>query len=423
MDLSDSLERQTPVGVVDLFYEQATAKTMLEQRVQRLFASWGYARIIPPTFEFYDTLATQASPQLRKQLYRFVDRTGQMLALRADMTVPIARIVATKLYDQPRPLRFYYVGNVFRHEEIQAGRHREFSQAGVELLGADTVGADAEIVALAVETMLTLGLTDFQINLGHVGYLQSVLTEGGLDERAKARVEQAVDQRSDVLIAETVGDLALRPVVACAIKAIPHLCGGIEVLDCARDLAPNQEAREAVDRLAEVHEHVQTYGLSEHVILDLGEIRAMGYYTGIAFHGYASGLGFPVCSGGRYDNLVASFGADMPAVGFALGIERAMLVTKAQARVGVDLVVGPGSSPTCVALAQRGRAAGLEVQVDVLDRDPAGLAAYAQATQARRAVYCQGDPSSADEPYLLLEGEQRALSTEQLGKELASWNL
>jgi len=423
MNLSGALTRQTPVGVADLFYEQAAAKTMLEQRVQRLFARWGYSRIIPPTLEFFDTLATQASPQLRQQLYRFVDRTGQMLSLRADMTVPIARIAATKLYDQPRPLRFYYVGNVFRYEEIQAGRHREFSQAGVELLGADTAGADAEIVSLAVETMLELGLADFQINLGHVGYLQGILSESGLDEDARARVERAVDQRSDALIAETVSDLGLAPDVARAVRAIPHLCGDVDVLERARELATNTAACLAVDRLAEVQERVRAQGLENHLILDLGEIRAMGYYTGIAFHGYASGLGFPVCGGGRYNDLVASFGADMPAVGFALGIERAMLVTKAKARVGVDLVVGPGSSPACVRLAERGRRAGLEVQVDVLDRKPSELMAYARATQAQRAVYCQGDPDSADASYLLLEDEPRPLGAQELEKELASWTL
>ncbi|MGC9359211.1 MAG: ATP phosphoribosyltransferase regulatory subunit [Anaerolineae bacterium] len=423
MDLSGALARQTPVGVADLFYEQAAAKTMLEQRVQHLFANWGYARIIPPTFEYFDTLSTQANPQLRKQLYRFVDRTGQMLALRADMTVPIARIAATKLYDQPRPLRFYYVGNVFRHEEIQAGRHREFSQAGVELLGAGTAAADAEIVSLAIETMLALGLVDFQINLGHVGYLQGILSQSGLDEAAKAQVERAVDQRSDAMIAETAADLELPPDVVRAVRAIPHLCGGTEVLDRARGLAPNAMAIAAVERLAEVHQQVKAQKLEEHLILDLGEIRTMGYYTGIAFHGYASGLGFPVCSGGRYDDLVASFGSDMPAVGFALGIERAMLVTRARARIGVDLVVGPGSILACLDLARRGRQAGLDVQVDVLDRQPLELAAYARATRARHAVYCRGASAGEGQPYLLLEDEPLPLSAEQLEKELASWTL
>jgi len=422
MDPFDALERQTPVGVADLFYEPAATKTMLEQRAQQLFALWGYARIIPPTFEFYDTLATQASPQLRQQLYRFVDRTGRMLALRADMTVPIARIVATKLYDQPRPLRFYYVGNVFRHEEIQAGRHREFSQAGVELLGADTSAADAEVVCLAVETMLALGLEDFQINLGHVGFLQGLLGDTPLDETAKTLVEQAVDQRSDALIAETTRELSLNTATAHAIQAIPHLCGSVEVLDRACELAPSGAARLAIDRLAEVYARVRDYGLAEHVILDLGEIRTMGYYTGITFHGYATGLGFPVCGGGRYDNLVGSFGAEMPAVGFAIGIERAMLVTKARASVGVDLVIGPSCSPACVMLARRARAAGLTVQVDVLDRDATALASYGQATGAARIVHCSTTDVPAGQVRLLCEGEFRPVSIEQLEREIDTWN-
>ena len=146
----NSLIRQLPHGVSDLFFEQAAAKTALERLLESTFECWGYSRVIPPTFGYYETFATEASPQLQEEMYRFFDREGHVLALRPDMTVPTARLVGTRLYDQTLPFRFYYIGSVFRYEEPQAGRQREFTQAGVELIGASTPEADAEVLAVAV---------------------------------------------------------------------------------------------------------------------------------------------------------------------------------------------------------------------------------------------------------------------------------
>ena len=146
-----SRARQLPHGLADLFYEQAALKTELENRLQEHFGRWAYQRIIPPTFEYHETLSTEASPQLQEEMYRFFDRDGHVLALRPDMTVPTARVIGTRLYDQTLPLRFYYLGSVFRYdEEPQAGRRREFTQAGIELVGAGTPAADAEMTAVAL---------------------------------------------------------------------------------------------------------------------------------------------------------------------------------------------------------------------------------------------------------------------------------
>jgi ATP phosphoribosyltransferase regulatory subunit len=413
-----SLARQLPHGLTDMFFEQAAIKTWLEAVLQDVFRRWGYNRIILPTFEYYDALATNASPQLQEEMYRLFDREGHILALRPDMTVQAARVAGTKLYDQPLPLRFYYIGSVFRYEEPQAGRRREFTQAGVELMGAAGPEADAEVLALAVAALQALNITRFQLNVGQVAFLQAILSDAHLDNGALRRLEQVIDRKNDVELQRTLAELGIGGGAARAIRAIPHLCGDEGVLEEARRLSTNASARQAIERLGQVYELLRLEGVAEHVILDLGEVRRMAYYTGITFHAYVAGLGFHVCNGGRYDGLVANFGADMPAVGFALGLERAMLVTHPQVDIAPQLLMRGCAHAECRALAALARSRGLRVEVDVLGRDEEALIAYAQARKAHHLVSCRGGSV-----YLLHDSSgSRELGREELEKEIRSWS-
>ena len=413
-----SQARQLPHGLADLFFEQAALKTELETRLQEHFRGWGYQRIIPPTFEYYATLSTEASPQLEEEMYRFFDREGHILALRPDMTVPTARVIGTRLYDQPLPLRFYYLGSVFRYdEEPQAGRRREFTQAGIELVGAGTPEADAEVVAVAIGALRTMEVPRFQINLGQVAYLKAILAEVGLENGDLRRIEAAVDHKNDVALRGVLADLQIGGRVADAVAAIPHLYGDATVLDDARRLATNPAALAAVDRLAAVYELLDRVGVAEAIIVDLGEVRSMAYYTGITFHGFAAGLGFDVCSGGRYDGLVAHFGADLPAVGFALGVERCMLVAQARCDLAPHVIMGSSADPALHRLAALGRARGLRVEVDVLGREGDALLAYGRE---RGACYVIA-PLTGDAFALIGPAGRRTLRRDDLEKEIATW--
>ncbi len=414
----NAILHQRPHGVTDLFHEQAAVLTHCEHALERTFLGWGYQRIIVPTFEYYDTLATGASAQLCEEMYRFFDREGHELALRTDMTVSTARVVATRLYDQTLPLRFWYLGRVFRHTEPQAGQLREFTQAGIELIGADTAEADAEAVAVAIAALQALGLTAFQINLGQVAYLRAIVGEIGLGNGALQALEGAISRKNDLEIQERLDEFGVRGPVAQAVGAIPHLCGGPEVLAQAERLATNVAARAAVLRLGRVYDLLAREGVAEHVILDLGETRSMNYYTGITFHGYAAGLGFHVCSGGRYDGLIAQFGASLPAVGFALGLERALLAAQARAEIAPDLLMAASDDPAGRALAQRVRALGWRVECDVLPRSAAEFQALGRARRARRLLARQSDGS-----WLLVEGGvSRMVAPEALESEVSSWS-
>jgi ATP phosphoribosyltransferase regulatory subunit len=411
------LSRQLPHGLTDLFYEHAAAKTKLERTLQETFERWGYHRIIPPTFGYYDSLAIGASAQLKEQMYRFFDREGHILALRPDMTVPTARVVGTKLYDQVLPLRFYYVGNVFRYEEPQAGRRREFTQAGIELIGAGTAEADAQVLSVAMAALTAMGIDNFEINLGQVAFLKAILSDIGLTNGDLYLLEQSIGRKNDIELQRTLADLGIEGDAARAIEAIPHLCGDEGVLAEAERLSTNAAARHAIEHLRRVYDLLRLEGLSKHVLLDLGEVRSMAYYTGITFQGYVAGLGFHVCRGGRYDGLIANFGHDMPAVGFALGVERSMLVAHPKVDIAPDLVMASCEHRACYTLAAQARRQGLRVEMDVLGRRGEDLVAYAREREAAHAVY----PRDAA-TFVLTDGKtSRELSLRALEEEIASW--
>jgi ATP phosphoribosyltransferase regulatory subunit len=429
-----SLRHQLPHGVADLFGEQAAAKVWAEGALQETFRRWGYQRIILPTFEFYDSLATEASTYLQEEMYRLFDREGRVLALRPDMTVPTARVVGTRLYDQPLPMRLFYVGNVFRYEEPQAGRRREFTQAGIELVGAGTAEADAEVVQVAIAALEALGVRRFQINLGQVAFTKAMLSEANLTNGELYRLEQVIGRRNDVELRATLADLGIGGAIARAIETLPRLTGDENILPTARRLTDNRAAQEAIDRLAQVYALLCAAGVGEHVRLDLGEVRSMAYYTGITFQGYVAGLGFHVCSGGRYDQLISNFGPDIPAVGFALGVERAMLVAQPAVDLSLDLLLGAcGHSghraiAQCQALAAEARAAGLAVEADILGLDEDALVERGRQRRARHVILCDDAGTGAARDanaarYTLIDaGGRRTLAREALEKEMATWS-
>jgi ATP phosphoribosyltransferase regulatory subunit len=414
-------DKQLPHGVADLLFEEAARHRAVEETLRRVFLSWGYSEVIPPTFEYYESLATEAGAQLQEEMYRFFSRDGHTLALRADMTVPVARIVGTKLFDRPLPLRFCYTANVFRYEEPKAGRRHEFTQAGIELIGAPGEQADAEVVALLVEALRALGLPRFKISMGHVGFFKELTRELQGDEERFARLKQAIDAKDRVALSQVLASLNLSKSVEQSLATLLELQGGAEVLEQARAACANPAACAALENLAATFRALQALGLEEYLSFDLGLLRGMEYYTGLLFQVYAPGIGFTLCSGGRYDDLIAHFGPPLPAVGFSMGLERVLLALEHQAQVRVDiaphlLIAGqPWSEAFQFADAARKR--GLRVEVDVLGRNGKALLAYARSRKARRVLdYCQ------DRWVLVDERGERALADEAVLEEISTWN-
>ncbi len=377
-----SLDKQLPHGVADLFFNDAARRRAVERTLAETFARWGYSEIIPPTFEYYESLAAEAGPQLREEMYRFFDRDGRTLALRADFTIPTARVVGTRLFDRAMPLRFYYVGSVFRYADPQAGVRREFTQAGIELIGAGSADADAEAIALAMTALRAVGLSDFRFTLGNAAYIQSLTRDLNLSENEHSILMEAIRRKNATEYGRLLESLKLDPAHRKALSQVPMLWGGPEVLDVADCI--NSDAQEAVDRLRHILSRLAQMGLADRVTVDLAENRGMAYYTGVLFEGFVEGLGFSVASGGRYDRLIAHFGPSTPAVGFAIGVERAVMALRArgsaQASIAPDVVAAWGQDLKRI---ESARERGLIVEVDISNRSEKELVEYARVRGAR----------------------------------------
>lgn len=410
-----------PQGVVDLFYEDAAEKRRLEQALRSLFTAWSYDELIPPTFEYADTLASEAGTQIAEEMYRFTDRDGRTLALRPDLTVPTARVVGTRLYDQPMPLRLFYIGPVFRYERPQAGRQREFTQAGIELIGAGTPAADAEALALTVEALRLAGLQQFQIVLGQMAFFRGLLHEIDAPDERVAQLQGALDRQNPHDLEEALNALGAVGRLRQALASLPHLNGGVEAIARARAVAVNESMTGALDWLAEVHSWLEAFGAAQSVSFDLGETRGMQYYTGITFKGYTTGLGFAVCSGGRYDDLVGHFGPPQPAVGCALWLDRILLARqRQQGRSPVAppaALVAADGCPALVRIVRAWRAQGLRVELDLTSSSSDELRARARQRGIRRIVRCL----KAGVVALEIDGAVRDLSLGELAREAEQW--
>jgi len=391
--------RLLPDGVKDLFGAPAAQLLTLSDRLRRHFSAWGYDEVIPPTFEYFDTLALGAGPRLEEGMYRFFDREGQTLALRPDLTVPIARIAATRRFDQPLPQRYAYVASVFRYEDPPGGRQREFYQAGAELIGTSSPHADAEVLALAVDAIRSLGIDNFRLSIGHIGFFRQLLAQTSLSDIEVAAITEAIDRRNVPLLKRRLQATAVSSTDRQILAALPMLCGGPDMLDRARDLVPaKNSARDVIDHLATVYHLLEAYGLNDVVMIDFGEVRGMDYYTGITFEAFAAGSGYAIASGGRYDDLLARFGTDLPAVGFALLLERAMRVLERAGQAPVaprpDVIMAACDHPDCLADLLQRRAFGQRVELDVTAQDLDHLIATARDRQITIVLSCRREIST-----------------------------
>ncbi|NLK50955.1 MAG: ATP phosphoribosyltransferase regulatory subunit [Syntrophomonadaceae bacterium] len=321
-----------PAGTRDLLPGEARRRRELEADLAKTFQRWNYQEVVTPTLEYYETLAVDLGEEVESELYRLLDRDGRLLVLRPDMTTPIARMVATRLRHYPLPLRLFYLANVFRYESPQTGRLREFGQAGVELIGKAGAEADAEIIALTVETLRVAGLRDFQLCLGEIQLINGVLEDLALPEAVVPSLKQALTRKDLVGLEELLLQNQVPAAKREMVMGIFRLQGGPSVLNEARQLTANKRAGAALDYLQQVWNCLVDLNVELSVHLDLGLVRGFEYYTGIVFEGYSANLGYPLCGGGRYDNLLGHYDYPCPATGFAVGLERLILALDGQMR-------------------------------------------------------------------------------------------
>jgi ATP phosphoribosyltransferase regulatory subunit len=303
------LEHPLPAGMRDLLPEEAAARRSLARRVLEVVTLHGYGLVTLPAFEFADVLERGLGTLDPSDVLRFVEpESGEVAALRPDMTPQIARVIATRLRDRPPPVRLAYEGTVVRRRSGRARKHRQIPQVGVELAGVPGPGGDLELLALAAGALRAAGLERFTLDLGDAGIVRALLAGRAPEEQAG--LSKALARKDE----GAVGDATL--------TALLRLQGGRDAIVEGARLLARTPAADAVARLLAMFDAAVARGLGAHVQADLGEVRGFAYYTGPIFHAYAAGTGDAVLSGGRYDELLARFGCPMPAAGFAVDLDR-----------------------------------------------------------------------------------------------------
>jgi len=311
----------TPEGVRDIYNVECGKKLAVESRIKKVFHLYGYHDIQTPTFEYFDVFRKEIGTTPAKELYRFFDKEGNTLALRPDITPSVARVAATLFEEETLPIRLCYTGNTFVNHSNYQGRLREVTQMGAELIGDDSVEADAEMLALAIETMISIGVKEFQLTVGNVDFLNSLFEDAVLDEESKERVMELVNNRNFFGVEEYLEQTHLLRSTKEAFSSLNNLVGGVDVLVRARDIAPNATGIMAIKRLEKIYQILQMYGVEKYVTFDLGMTGIHGYYTGIIFRGYTYGTGDAIIKGGRYDHLIEKFGKQSPSIGFVIVVD------------------------------------------------------------------------------------------------------
>jgi len=310
-----------PSGTRDFLPDEMRELRAMTDRIRAVFEAAGYGEVYTPALE-YETTFTRAhmdwSPPAHPAppAYRVFDEHGNVLVLRSDMTVPIARLVATRYHDAEPPFRFSYFAHAYRGVRPQRGQSREFLQAGIELIGAESPEGTAEVLTVLCHALDAAGLQTYRVGLGDASLYSAVLDRLDVDPERRERILTELVDGDFVGLQDEVTALGLGEEDAALLLKVPQTRGGPEVL---QTLPGPLEA--AATGMRAVHALLSP-NVAERIIFDLGLVRSLGYYTGAVFQVYDPAYGVPIGIGGRYDDLLGQFGRPLPAVGFALNVER-----------------------------------------------------------------------------------------------------
>ena len=370
---------KTVRGMRDFLPRDAQRMRHVEQFSRELAHLYGYGEVITPVVESYDLLAAKAGEEIRERMYAFKDFGGRKVALRPEFTASVARLVATKLRNEPKPMRLFSVGSLYRYDEPQYGRFREFWQANYELFGSDKPEADAEILLLTNDLLMRLGLCNYRLKIGHMGIIRGILGQEGLDEGQQNSIMQLLDKKrwEEALTAARNADASQNCLKT--LKKVFEIKGkdAFRVIKTAEESVQDFEnAVAAVENLREILELTGESGVKLEVMIEAGFARGLEYYTGMVFEPYVPKIEMALSGGGRYDKLIELFGGEpIPAVGVAQGVDRIVLAMKKQRvppKIAKEKVVVIPVNEECRAKAMELssilRNAELSVEVEVMRR-------------------------------------------------------
>ena len=362
--------KMTPEGMKDFLFSECSAMDDICGRIESVFTSRGFKKVITPGIEFYDVFSMQCSGISQEEMFKLSDNKGRLMVVRPDSTLPIARMVSTRLQNNVMPVRLYYKQAVYRNNPTLTGRRNEMMQMGIELLGVKGLRADLEVITTAVQALRSVS-ADFRIELGHAEVFNALSDELAIDDSFKEKIRLSIEGKNYSALNNLLDKLEPCPAVS-AVRSLPSLFGGEEVFDKAYSICQGTKAVAALDYLHSIYNSLSVLGLGDQLIIDLGLVQRNDYYTGIVFTGYINGIGDAVLSGGRYDDLLNEFDVPMGAAGFAIDTDAVTLKSLADAKVSysdnpaVLVYAADGFEMQAIAEVERLNSTGVKAQFSVL---------------------------------------------------------
>ncbi len=307
-----------PPGFRDLASQDAARRRQTDTRLAAMFESRGYREVLPSGIEFLDVY-TRGNQIISERAFKFLDREDRLLALRADFTPAVARMLASRVIPGAEPTRVWYSGNVFRRVEPRKGGYAEFWQVGAELIGGSSVTLDAELIGLALESLDAVGMSSASVHINHAGIFRGILNAANLPENARERLASEIDHKDARSLAAHLEELGVAAAIGQQVHVLARCIGGTEVLEEAAGVLTDAESRAAIAHLQQLAAALKDR--ADRLVFDLTEIDEMEYYTGIMFTLLSPARRSPLGTGGRYDTLLRAFGNDAPAVGFSLAMD------------------------------------------------------------------------------------------------------
>jgi histidyl-tRNA synthetase len=362
---------QPPKGTRDFLPKEMDKRRKVFERIRKVFESYGYGEVCTPTFEDFELLAKKSGPDIEKEIYVFTDKSNRKLGLRFDPTVPICRIVASDP-SLTKPIKFYYITNMWRYDQPGKGRWREFWQAGLELIGSNKPEADAEILAVVYDSLKAVGIKKFYFRINSRKIVESLIKEAGIPENKKFDVFRAIDKL------EKTGEKEVK-------KELESYKVSSKSIDKLLQLIKSGKAGKELKELKEIKSLAEKMGV-EDIKIDFSIVRGIDYYTGFVFETFVEGredLG-SIASGGRYDTLIGIYGGqDLPATGFGIGIDRLMEVIETDEKYcPVDVyvaVVDDSVRKEAIGIVQNLRRNSIRAYIDLMGRNLTKQLEYANS--------------------------------------------
>lgn len=317
----------TPEGTNDLLFEDCAIRNGIEQKIAGIFSSKGYCEIVTPGIEFFDVFNLRSRYFPQESMYKLVDGKGRLLVVRPDSTMPIARVAATRLREVPLPLRMFYRQNVYRNSPAMRGGSDEIKQMGIELIGSDSRRADLEVITTAIEVLASCDNEKFRFEIGDIGFFRELVNKLDTDDASKEEIRSLIEVKNYPALNDLLDSIGNNKITN-ALKQLPRLFGGVEVFEKAANLFADEKINKILSDLKAIYNDLSALGYDGKITVDLGIVNKMDYYTGVVMKGYLEGCGDEVLSGGRYNHLLAEFGYDVPATGFAVNIDAAAKLIK-----------------------------------------------------------------------------------------------